>query len=102
MAGTAGLLWPRRVSDDAPSERSVQGMDLAFLWLLFFTALSGMVLLALRDTPAMGSLLVLHLGIVGGLFLVLPYSKFVHGAYRYLALIRDAMEEAAERGAVAR
>ena len=98
LAGTSGLLWLRRTGDPDPSEPSTTGMDVAFLWLLLLTSLSGLVLLALRETPAMGSLLALHLGIVAGLFLTLPYSKFVHGVYRYLALVRYSMEESAEGG----
>jgi citrate/tricarballylate utilization protein len=67
-------------------------MDVAFLLLLFLTSLTGLILLALRTTPAMGSLLVLHLGFVLGLFLTLPYGKFVHAIYRFAALIRYAIE----------
>ena len=96
LIGTSGLLWLKRESDPEPSELSAAGMDVAFLVLLFLTSLSGLLLLALRETPAMGSLLALHLGIVAGLFLTLPYSKFVHGLYRYLALVRHSMEESAE------
>ena len=97
VVGSSGLLWLKWKSDRAPAEPSVTGMDVAFLVLLLLTALSGLLLLALRETPAMGSLLVLHLGLVAGLFLTLPYSKFVHGLYRYLALVRHSLEEADER-----
>lgn len=40
----------------------------------------------------MGLLLLIHLGIVLALFLTLPYSKFVHGIYRYAALMKNARE----------
>jgi len=33
-----------------------------------------------------------HLGAVFGFFLTMPYSKFVHGLYRYAALVRYAQE----------
>ncbi len=36
----------------------------------------------------MGFILAVHLGIVAGLFVVMPYSKFVHGVYRCAALKR--------------
>jgi citrate/tricarballylate utilization protein len=40
----------------------------------------------------MGMMLALHLGVVFGLFLTMPYGKFVHGLYRYAALVRYALE----------
>ena len=46
----------------------------------------------LRSTPAMGTLLALHLGVVFAFFVAAPYGKFVHGLYRYLALVRHAQE----------
>jgi citrate/tricarballylate utilization protein len=58
---------------------------------------SGLLLLALRHTGAMGVLLALHLGLVLALFVALPYSKMVHGVYRGLALWRHAREK---RGSV--
>jgi citrate/tricarballylate utilization protein len=69
-------------------------MDVAFLGLLFLTSVTGLMLLALRETVAMGPLLLIHLGVVLALFLTLPYGKFVHGIYRSLALIRYAAEQA--------
>ena len=46
----------------------------------------------MRDTAAMGPLLALHLGVVFSLFITMPYGKFVHGIYRYVALVRYARE----------
>ena len=60
--------------------------------LLFLTSLTGMLLLVLRETAAMGALLRIHLGVVLGLFLTLPYGKFVHGIYRSRRLVRSALE----------
>jgi citrate/tricarballylate utilization protein len=48
--------------------------------------------LVFRDTPAMGPLLAAHLGVVFALFVTMPYGKFVHGIYRYAALVNDAAE----------
>jgi citrate/tricarballylate utilization protein len=93
LIGTAGLLYLKHKSDRDPAGASMAGMDAAFLWLLFFTSLTGLLLLALRETAAMGLLLVIHLGFVAGLFITMPYGKFAHVIYRYAALLRYAIEQ---------
>ncbi len=92
LVGTAGLIWIKLASDPAPMARRIVGADYALLTLLFFAASTGLALLALRDTAAMGILLAVHLGFILALFLALPYSKFVHGVYRSGALLRYALE----------
>ncbi len=96
VIGSGGLLLVKTQSDQAPANRHLFGMDIAFLVLLFLTGLTGLLLLALRATPGMGMLLAIHLGAVVALFLTLPYGKFVHAVYRYFALVRNALEEAHE------
>jgi citrate/tricarballylate utilization protein len=92
--GTAGLIWVKANTDPAPIAKALLGGEYAMLALLFLVAYSGLLLLALRHTGAMGVLLALHLGLVLALFLALPYSKMVHGVYRAIALLRDARERA--------
>ena len=55
------------------------GGDVALLMLLAMIALSGLVLLAVRATGAMGLAMAVHLGFILAFFVVLPYSKMVHG-----------------------
>jgi citrate/tricarballylate utilization protein len=93
LVGTSGLLKLKWQSDRDPGEAGMRSMDVAFLTLLFLTSLTGLILLALRDTAAMGTLLVIHLGVVAGLFLTMPYGKFAHVVYRYAALVRYAIEQ---------
>jgi citrate/tricarballylate utilization protein len=92
LIGTVGLFTVKLVADPAPSAKSLLGMDSALLLLLALVAASGLLLLALRATAAMGVLLAVHLGFVLALFLVLPYGKFTHAAYRSAALLRFASE----------
>ena len=94
LIGPVGLYSLKRRRDPAIVDPQQDGSDVGFLALLFLTSLTGLLLLALRDTPAMASLLRIHLGVVLGLFLTLPYGKFVHGVYRSAALIRSALETA--------
>lgn len=93
LVGTGGLLGLKFLSDRAPDHLPARGMDVAFLILLFLTSLTGLMLLILRETSAMGVLLAVHIGLVLALFISLPYGKFVHGIYRYAALIRNAIEQ---------
>ncbi len=92
LIGTIGLFAMKLVDDPMPAFRRMLGADVALLMLLAFSALTGLVLLALRSTGAMGIALAVHLGFILTLFLVLPYSKMVHGVYRSAALLRWAME----------
>ncbi len=93
LIGPAGLLWLKLKRNPVLSDEKQQGMDVAFLALLFLTSLTGLLLLALRETSSMGVLLVLHLGAVLGFFLTVPYGKFAHALYRAAALVKFAIEE---------
>jgi citrate/tricarballylate utilization protein len=84
VVGPLGLLLQRR--DPLLSDATERDLDRSFLVLLLLTALTGLLLLVLRDGPLMGYLLVVHLGVVLALFVTLPYGKFVHGLYRAAAL----------------
>jgi citrate/tricarballylate utilization protein len=94
LIGPAGLLWLKARRDPALVDRRETGMDAAFLVLLALGAATGLLLLALRETPAMGTLLALHLGAVMGLFVTLPFGKFVHAVHRFVALVRYHVERA--------
>ena len=93
IIGPAGLLKAKWTRDPLLKDESRTGMDVAFLAMLFLTSLTGLLLMVLRSTPAMGMLLALHLGVVFSLFITMPYGKFVHGIYRFLALVRYAKEK---------
>jgi citrate/tricarballylate utilization protein len=92
LIGPMGLLIAKRQRDPALADEARTGMDAAFILMLYMTSFTGFALLLLRDTGAMGPLLALHLGVVFALFITLPYSKFVHGIYRFAALVRYARE----------
>jgi len=92
VIGPIGLLLEKSKRDAALVDAGSAGMDAAFTLMLFLTGLTGLALLLWRETSAMGPLLALHLGMVFALFVTLPYGKFVHGLYRFAALVRYAHE----------
>jgi citrate/tricarballylate utilization protein len=92
LVGPAGLLWLKRRRDPALADPAQKAMEAGFLALLFLASLTGLALLAFRETRAMGMLLVAHLGVVLALFVTMPYGKFVHGLYRFAALVRFHLE----------
>lgn len=92
IIGPIGLFAAKMRRDPALLDENRYGMDVGFIAMLFLTGLTGMLLLVLRETAAMGPLLALHLGAVFALFITMPYGKFVHGIYRFVALVRYAQE----------
>lgn len=92
IIGTLGLLWFKLKSDNVPAAMLAPGMDYMFLVMLCLTSLSGLCTLVFRATSAMGSILVMHLGLVAALFITAPYGKFVHLVYRFLALVKYRTE----------
>ena len=101
LAGPAGLFWLKKRGDVATRDPRQDGMDLAFIALLFSTSATGLLLLALRETSGMPILLAIHLATVLALFLTIPYGKFVHGLYRLAALLRYALERPQVKGRIA-
>lgn len=77
LVGTLGLLGMTVTADPASSSRLALGADAALLALLL-----------LRGTALMGLALLFHLGVILAVF-----SKMVHGAYRFAALLRAAADQ---------
>lgn len=92
VIGAGGLFWLKLTGEQTPTARRLAGPDLAMLAVLTLVPVSGLLLLALRATGAMGVALAIHLGFVLALFVMLPYSRMVHGTYRFAALLRQARD----------
>jgi citrate/tricarballylate utilization protein len=90
LAGCAGLIALRR--HGGPAEPGVA--DYGLLFGLGLLALTGLLTLLLRATPAFGLILVIHLATIVVCFVIAPYTRFVHAGYRFLALVADAIEHA--------
>lgn len=96
VGGPIGLLAAKFKRAPELLDENRFGMDVAFIVMLLLTSVTGLALLLLRATPAMGVLLAVHLGVVFALFFTMPYGKFVHGLYRFLALVQYARESKLE------
>ena len=92
IVGCAGLLWLKWRSDRAPADQRTLNLDWLFLVTLVVVNLTGMLLLALRETGAMGTLLIVHIATVLALYVSTPYGKFAHFVYRYAALVKNRLE----------
>ncbi len=93
LIGPAGLLWLNLKRHPLHGDAEQKPMDRGFIALLLLTSLTGLLLLGLRDTAAMGLLLAVHLGVVMALFLTLPYGKFAHGIFRSASLLKWSIEK---------
>lgn len=93
LIGPAGLLWLNLRRNPAHGDENQKPMDRGFIALLFLVSTSGLALLALRETSALGLMLAIHLGLVMAFFLTMPYSKFAHGIFRSAALLKHAIEK---------
>lgn len=96
IAGCLGFIALGLQRRDERKLSDVRTFDRIFTVMLLAATATGLLTLAIRSTELMGPVLIVHLGTVGGLFLTLPYSKLVHGAYRYLALVRSHVEVEAD------
>ncbi|PYU23971.1 MAG: tricarballylate utilization 4Fe-4S protein TcuB [Acidobacteria bacterium] len=70
LVGIAGLLQIKVTADPGPASKLLLDIDYSFLVLLFVAAATGLLLLAMRSTAAMGGLLAVHLGVIVSLFLI--------------------------------
>jgi len=92
LIGPAGLLALKLRRNREITDNNQCEIDSSFHMLLLLTSASGLLLLFLRETWLIGSLLVIHLGLAMSLIITLPYGKFVHGIYRFLAIAKYQRE----------
>lgn len=90
VAGCFGLAALKLRADPALGAKRVWGGEMAFILLLGVVALTGLALYAVTGTALVAPLLAIHLATVMVLFLLMPFSKMVHGFFRLAALLAEA------------
>ncbi len=93
--GCAGLAWLKTKADPALGAARVWGGEMAFVLLLGATGVTGLALYAATGTAAVSALLALHLGCVLAFFLLLPFTKMIHGFYRFATLVVEEQKRRA-------
>lgn len=91
--GTAGLLWLKLIADKELIDEKSVGMDYAFIIMLFLSSFSGLVLMCFKESAFLAYALYFHLSTILALFVMIPYSKFVHIFYRFIALLKYNTDE---------
>lgn len=93
VVGPIGLLYLNIKRHPLHGDAQQKPMDRGFIFQLLCISITGLLLLAFRDTSAMALLLIIHLATVMTFFLTIPFGKFAHGFYRGAALLKFAVEE---------
>ena len=96
IIGALGFLYMKSVSDRSKANSTMIKMDYWVVYLLLFTAITGMFSLITRSYSYMGLVFLIHLSFVGTLYIVAPYSKLNHIIFRYLALVKEKSEVGSE------
>ncbi|MBR9869347.1 MAG: tricarballylate utilization 4Fe-4S protein TcuB [Oceanospirillales bacterium] len=87
--GTLGFGLLKLQADPDLADRRVWGGEMGFIILLFLVSTSGLALYVLAASSWLPELLAFHLGSVLAFFVLMPFSKMVHGFYRLAALLRE-------------
>ena len=88
LVGCTGLFRTKQTADQRLVSHD-NGYGSSLTALLFLTSLTGLGLPIAKGTGALGFLLAVHLGCVLALFLNFAWGKFIHGFFRFIALLAD-------------
>jgi citrate/tricarballylate utilization protein len=96
IVGASGLLALKARASRSLIAGEMLRMDVAFLVVFDLVSITGMLLVVLRDSPLMPTLLLVHLATLAALYATIPYGKFAHVVYRLLALFQNRRERVAD------
>jgi citrate/tricarballylate utilization protein len=101
IIGSTGLLMLKARAARSLIAGEMLRMDVAFLVVFDLVSITGMLLLLLRDSSLMPTLLLAHLATLAALYATIPYGKFAHVVYRLLALFQNHRERVSDGMVVA-
>ncbi|MCX2717439.1 tricarballylate utilization 4Fe-4S protein TcuB [Helicobacter sp. MIT 21-1697] len=91
--GTLGLFFLKLIADKKIVDTKSVAMDYAFLFMLFIVSFSGLFLMFVRESEMLSYALWFHLSTILAFFIMIPYSKFTHIFYRFIALLKYNIEK---------
>ncbi|GGM66194.1 tricarballylate utilization protein B [Thermogymnomonas acidicola] len=88
LVGSAGLISMDAIDTVAMRSAEVKGFDLPFAVALLLAGLTGTLFTLLQGTPYHGLTFLVHDAIIAAVFVIAPYSKFLHPVYRLISLAK--------------
>ena len=96
VLGCTGMIILRMRADPVVSDAGGIARGYGLLITLDLLAITGLLTLTLRNTPLYAIVLTAHLSLVVASIAAAPYSKLLHAAYRFLSILEDHAERAAQ------
>lgn len=92
LGGSLGLLIIKSFSDPKLAGNLMISSDIPFTSVMLLTGLTGVLFPILPGTLLMSYLFLIHVGLVAAIFIMAPFSKFLHPVFRILSLIMNRAE----------
>jgi len=90
FAGAGLLLLMRFKADKKPDSKSISS---AFTAMMFSTGASGIIFITLISSPEWIIFFLLRDSLIAAIFIMAPFTKFLHPVYRFISLVLNRYEE---------
>ncbi|MEM0134478.1 MAG: tricarballylate utilization 4Fe-4S protein TcuB [Thermoplasmatales archaeon] len=92
ILGGSGFLYMKQHSEKDKADFRMLRSDYLVIVMLIIISITGLTTLLLRSSSIMAIVLIIHLSLVATLFAIVPFSKMNHIIFRYLALLKNNVE----------
>ncbi len=86
--GTAGLIYIHLIEEKGSRSQKQSAMDYPFTILLFLTGITGVIIPISIGTSWFNWNFLIHDALIMVVFLLAPFSKFIHPIFRFISLIK--------------